>query len=45
MRNLEIGVPSWSVDDSGELVSDQAERLESGDHVESASVSYTYARV
>jgi hypothetical protein len=45
MRNLEIGTPSWSVDDDGEVVSGQAERLESSDHVEAASVSYSYARI
>jgi hypothetical protein len=43
MRNLEMGTLSWSVDDAGKLVGDQVERLESSDHVESASVSYTWA--
>lgn len=44
MRNLEIGALSWSVDESGEVVGDQVERLESSDHVEGASVSYSYVR-
>jgi hypothetical protein len=45
MRNLEIETPDWSVDDAGEVVSDRAERLESSDHVEAASISYSYARI
>lgn len=45
MRNLEIGTPDWSVDDAGELVSDRTEKFESNDHVEAATVSYSYARI
>jgi hypothetical protein len=44
MRNLEIANPSWSVDDAGEVVSDQAERLDSSDQVEASSLSYSYTR-
>jgi hypothetical protein len=42
MRTLEVGVPTWSVDDAGKVVLDQRERLASSDPVESASFSYNY---
>jgi hypothetical protein len=45
MRNVEIVDPSWSVDEAGDVVSDQAERLESDDDVEAASINYSYARI
>jgi hypothetical protein len=48
MRKLTIPDQSWSVDDVDEvdeLVSEKAERLESEDPVEAASVSYSYARL
>jgi hypothetical protein len=45
MRELEIATPSWSVDDAGNVVSDQAERLESNDCIEASSISYSYARI
>lgn len=45
MRKVEIVTPSWSVNDAGEVDSDQAARLTSDDHVEAASISYSYARI
>jgi hypothetical protein len=45
MRNLEIADPSWALDQDGQVVSGKAERLESADSVEAASVSYSYTRI
>lgn len=45
MRKLEIADPSWALDQDGQVVSGKAERLESDDSVEAASVSYSYTRI
>jgi hypothetical protein len=45
MRKLEIADPSWALDQHGQVVSGKAERLESDDSVEAASVSYSYTRI
>lgn len=44
MRNITINDQSWMVDEDEHLVTGK-ERLESGDSVEAASLSYGYARI
>ncbi|HEU5025505.1 MULTISPECIES: hypothetical protein [Actinomadura] len=44
MRELTINDQSWNVDEDDTLV-EGAERLESADPVEAASLSYGYARI